>query len=201
MSYMANNSERQRGNPIDASGKVVAFNIRRHRQAKGIDLRKLESLLSETRPISASALSKIENRKRSVDVDDLVALAVALDVTPNALLLPPVRDNWHDVTLTGYGRVSSDIAWDWVEGKRPLQFETSREKLEGLRGIEAGRHLAVLQEIEGAEWAQRLDPRDKEFPADFGPGVYAIEDSFDAHGQRVSRYLEVPRTEDDEGSQ
>src|SRR3954454_23683106 len=40
------------------------------------------------RPILASGLGKIESGERRVDVDDLVALAVALDVSPVRLLLP-----------------------------------------------------------------------------------------------------------------
>lgn len=49
-------------------------------------LRDLSERLAETRPMGHSTLSEIENGARRVDVDDLVALATALDVTPYQLL-------------------------------------------------------------------------------------------------------------------
>ena len=44
------------------------------------------ALATVGRPIIQSGISKIENGSRRVDVDDLVALALALGTTPHALL-------------------------------------------------------------------------------------------------------------------
>jgi hypothetical protein len=69
--------------------RIVAVQARRLR--RGFTLGELEEKLRELgRPIPLPALSKIEKGQRRVDVDDLVALALALGVSPN-LLLPSLR--------------------------------------------------------------------------------------------------------------
>lgn len=81
---------RQRGNPPGNTNGHVAMNLRIVRQRSGVDLRSLAARMREAgRTISASALSKIENGDRRVDVDDLTALAYALGTTPTELLSPP----------------------------------------------------------------------------------------------------------------
>ncbi|MFG2277073.1 hypothetical protein ACGFNQ_00100 [Streptomyces asoensis] len=55
---------------------------------------------------------------RRIDVDDLVALAAALGVTPNALLLPHRGSG--SIDLTGGGTVDATFVWAWAEGCRPL---------------------------------------------------------------------------------
>jgi hypothetical protein len=54
-----------------------------------------------------------------VDVDDLVAIAVALGVSPSTLLLPDVAND-SEVKVTGAGTVTAKAAWDWADGIRPL---------------------------------------------------------------------------------
>lgn len=82
------------------AGRAVAANVRRLRIARGMSLRGLaEALEAEGRHLGQDALGKIENgaqgcgggarNVRRVDVDDLAALAVVLDVSPWVLLLPP----------------------------------------------------------------------------------------------------------------
>lgn len=69
----------------------MAFNVRRRRKKLGLSLLELSNRLTECRhPLSLKVLSKIENEDRSVDVDDLVALALALETTPARLLQDPV---------------------------------------------------------------------------------------------------------------
>lgn len=65
-------------------------------------------------------VGKSETGDRRIDVDDLVALAVALGVTPNRLLLPgSVRDD-EPVELLPEVRVSAIDAWKWATGDAPL---------------------------------------------------------------------------------
>jgi transcriptional regulator with XRE-family HTH domain len=72
------------------------------------------------RPMSASVVSKTEKLDRRLDVDDLVAFAVALGMTPNRLLLPgDVRDDEPVELLPGV-RVSAMDAWKWATGDAPL---------------------------------------------------------------------------------
>lgn len=65
-------------------------------------------------------VSKTEEADRRIDVDDLVALAVALDTTPNRLLLPGDADDAEPVELTPEVRVSALDAWKWAVGDEPL---------------------------------------------------------------------------------
>lgn len=85
---------------IDAgpTGKTVATNIARFRGQRGLTLAGLAERMTEVgRPMSVSGISSMENMQRRVDVDDLVAFAAALNVSPAALLMPHVTaDNTHD---------------------------------------------------------------------------------------------------------
>jgi transcriptional regulator with XRE-family HTH domain len=106
----------------DPTGKTVADNVRRLRdEVRGWSTYELSRKLSEAgRPIAPSALAKVERGERRVDVGDLVALAVALEVHPAALLFPPTIAG--DVELTGGGQVAAGIVWEWAEGERPLKL-------------------------------------------------------------------------------
>ncbi|WIB25822.1 helix-turn-helix transcriptional regulator [Curtobacterium sp. MCSS17_015] len=79
--------ERQRGNGIGEDGERIAGNISMVRKTRGIDLRYLSAATREAgRYMSPSALSKLENLDRKIDVDDLFVLADALAVSVDALL-------------------------------------------------------------------------------------------------------------------
>jgi adenosylhomocysteine nucleosidase len=100
-----------------------------------------------------------------VDVDDLVALALALDVTPNQLLLP--ADTWSSsaVPLTTSVAMDASAAWRWAvtpavaEEARPvliltaldLEYDAVRQQLTGLQTYQ---HPAgTLFEIAGTSHA------------------------------------------------
>ncbi|MGY1692315.1 helix-turn-helix domain-containing protein [Geodermatophilus sp. SYSU D01105] len=103
----------------------VSQNLARLRNEQDMTLGRLSERLAELgRPISISGLSKIERGERRVDVDDLLALAVALDVSPNRLLLPSpsqASEKQPDVALTPNERVAWDQAWLWATGARALR--------------------------------------------------------------------------------
>lgn len=102
---------------IGATGHTVRANIARIRKAQGITLRELaDQLAGSDRPLSHNAISEIERGARRVDVDDLIALALALNATPNALLLPPTSDAEHSVRLTLAGWQNANAVWDWAAG-------------------------------------------------------------------------------------
>ena len=114
--------------PLAATAQTVARNVHRLRKARGLTVYALAQALRDVgRSISADAVCKIENAARSdakhvrrVDVDDLMALAVVLGVSPSALLLPLVDDPATTVEITGAGTVSANEAWDWMDGRRRL---------------------------------------------------------------------------------
>ena len=97
----------QRGRtPALTPRRVVALNVRKARTAAGLTAQQLADRLSELgHPIPRASLSELETSNRGVDVDDLVALAVALGTSPTALMLPepgqyvapvPGRPRWMD---------------------------------------------------------------------------------------------------------
>lgn len=105
---------------IGPTGLQTARNIERLRTELGMSQRRLAQVLTDLgRPTPTTALSKIERGERRVDVDDLAAIAVALGVSPTTLLLPPVADASR-TTVTGAGAVTTEAAWDWIDGIRPL---------------------------------------------------------------------------------
>lgn len=79
--------------------------------------------------IQASSITKIEKGDRRVDVDDLVALAVALRTTPNALLLPDVDRRGvvtrHNLTESHDPAPTTDL-WEWATGEVPLGAQPSK---------------------------------------------------------------------------
>lgn len=75
------------GAKLDSAGQAVAERVHHLRVTKGLSVRKLSALLSEAgRPILPSGILKLEQGVRRIDVDDLVALAAVMHVTPAVLL-------------------------------------------------------------------------------------------------------------------
>jgi transcriptional regulator with XRE-family HTH domain len=111
-------------NPLGPTGHQVAENVKRLRGA--MTYRELSDRLDQLgRPIPVLGLSRIENAARRVDADDLVALAVALDVSPAALLMP--REVTEVVPLTRKRGASWQAAWRWANGEQPLLAEGGEE--------------------------------------------------------------------------
>jgi transcriptional regulator with XRE-family HTH domain len=84
---------------LGAAGQKVAANAREMRHWRGMSTYALSARLAEIGwPIAAYGLTKIENGQRHVDVDDLVAIAGALDVPVTALLFGEVTVSVPDLT-------------------------------------------------------------------------------------------------------
>lgn len=72
---------------IGPAGIRTARNIERLRLLRGLSQHRLaERCTALGRPLSNLALSRTERARRRCDVDDLVAIATALGVSPMALL-------------------------------------------------------------------------------------------------------------------
>jgi len=113
---------------LGPTGLRVADRLAEIRRERGYTLADLEARLATIgRPVLLSALSKIEKGQRRVDVDDLVALARALDVSPNALLLPMGSDPERaEVALTSSSVVGLDDAWKWAIRDQPFARRLDR---------------------------------------------------------------------------
>lgn len=108
------------------TGRVVAANISRFRDLRGLRLAGLsERMTGVGRPLSLTVLSAIENGSRRVDVDDLVAISAALEVSPAAMLMEPVPDPYGAAGATVSPRGDSEAGplWDWLTARAPLDRE------------------------------------------------------------------------------
>ncbi|WP_435610021.1 helix-turn-helix domain-containing protein [Streptomyces sp. C10-9-1] len=120
--------------PYGPTARSVAANVRRLRGCRGFSIYQLSSALIESgRPIGPSAVAKIERQERQVTVDELIALALALGVSPSALLMPFVEAE-HDLVEVsgGGGPVPAGDAWAWADGRRPLRLTPGLEPTERL---------------------------------------------------------------------
>lgn len=86
--------------------------------------RKLEDL---GRPIPPLGLRRIESGERRVDADDLIALAIALDVSPITLLMPQFKGEWEtdSIHLSENVRSTPQRTWEWFTATYPLQRDFS----------------------------------------------------------------------------
>jgi hypothetical protein len=112
-------------------GENVTHAVRRFREMRRLGYADLGRKLAQYgREIPPLGLRRIESGERRVDVDDLAALAVALNVSPLALLLPmsdgrvlPADEDAHP----------SEEIWRWGRGFSPLGILPG----EGLSGSDA----------------------------------------------------------------
>ncbi|MFJ1788388.1 helix-turn-helix domain-containing protein [Streptomyces anulatus] len=102
--------------PISENLKV---NLPRLRKARGVSTTALSEALKQLgQHIPPTGITRIEKGQRRVDADDLVALALALNVSPLTLLLPEAWDG-APTRLTPNVRLSSRTAWLWAQGQTP----------------------------------------------------------------------------------
>lgn len=157
VSYMEPEKKREHGREIGKTGATVAANIKRLREDQ-FSLRELETKLEGLGvKISASGLQKIEAGTRRVDVDELMALAVALNVNPNVLLFPQDDscDDVSDKVTAMNGEVSGDEIWDWANTFRVLGSQSPIRML-NIPGSDKG-PLARAYDISGIANAALFD--------------------------------------------
>ncbi|WP_432020694.1 helix-turn-helix domain-containing protein [Streptomyces sp. 1222.5] len=110
----------RRANELGPTGSRLMENVKRLRESLPLTTEQLaERVTALGRPMRANTITKIEKGQRRVDVDDLVALADALETRPDALLLPPTVAV-DELQLTESKTVTAFAAWRWMNGDRPL---------------------------------------------------------------------------------
>ena len=111
-------------NPLGPSGRAVAANIEQLRTAQNLTFVALsEQLETLGRPIPPLGLRKIVAETRRVDADDLVAIAVVLNVSPASLLMPNLSAvaEGDFVDVTGWHKpVPAQHVWKWLTATRPF---------------------------------------------------------------------------------
>lgn len=122
--------EQRRPRPAAQYGPTahtVADNVQRLRKRREMSIYELSGQLRKAgRPITPAAVGKIERSQRQVTVDDLIALAVILGVSPSALLMPFTEGPDAPVEVTGRGVVPAQAAWEWADGRAPIGWDPRR---------------------------------------------------------------------------
>ena len=107
--------------PLGVISANVAASTDELRQARNLSLRDLSGVLDSIGwPMVPSVLHRIVTGKRRCGPDDVVALSIALDVNPNALLAPRHVTRDDVIELTPARRQRANVAWDWLDGRFPL---------------------------------------------------------------------------------
>lgn len=104
-------------NPVvrGQTATAVADNVKTLRLQQNLGLRALSQRTDEAgRPLGHTAIDQIEKGKRRVDVDDLMTLAVALNVSPVRLMMPTTPSADSAVEATAVGRVTARQLWDYL---------------------------------------------------------------------------------------
>ena len=129
---------------------TTAYNIRRIREARRLGYAELSRLLADRgRKIAPLGLRRIESGDRRVDADDLIALAMTLNVSPLALLLPREAS----LLMPSGDEYPAELIWQWGAGERPLAGEpTEHDTAEG----RANMYFDYLRESNPAAWAALL---------------------------------------------
>lgn len=108
---------------IGPVGMAVAANVRHLRELRQFSYVGLSKQIRELgRHVDAVALRRIEAGQRRVDVDDVMVLAVALGVSPLAVLLP----HGDGKIVAGGECYRKDRFWDWACGRRTLSADDDR---------------------------------------------------------------------------
>lgn len=141
---------------------VAAERIRKARGERGLTQGDLADAVTELgHPMHQSAIAKIEAGQRKITLDDLLVLAVALDVPPPLLFLP--IDTEEDLALTPKKTAYSWRVWEWLHGEEPLPWSSTRV---WAQGAEPALLYAEVRDAQKAANRVLLNIREAEFEGD-----------------------------------
>lgn len=113
-------SRPRRANELGPTGSRLAENVKMLRERLPLTTEQLaERVTGLGRPVRANTITKIEKGQRRVDIDDAMALAIALEVNLTTLVLPYTTKG--TVQLTETTTIDAADAWNWADGRRPLR--------------------------------------------------------------------------------
>jgi transcriptional regulator with XRE-family HTH domain len=144
---------------VETPAETIARNLAELRDRRRYSVRQLSERLKDLQhPILPSGVSKIENLERKVSAEDLVALALALDVSPTRLLLP--SEAVDEVELTPAVRAPWASAWSWATGQRPLAADDEPVDAAAVTQFEQENqpHRAKARSREVLLWDDQLGP-------------------------------------------
>lgn len=104
----------------ESSPEALGQRVKEIRERKGWFQQDLADRLGAAGyPMNRVTVAKVEAGKRGVTVDDLLALAAVLNVSPVRLMLPDAAGE-EPVSITPAVSVPAWAAWAWAEGQGPL---------------------------------------------------------------------------------
>lgn len=119
--------------PIGPTGLRVGRRVREVRLGHGMTLEQLGNKLWDLGfRMDASVLARLEKGQRRADVDELIAFALALDVSPLALLLDQEVPDGIPVDLTSTYSVPGAEAWTWALADGPYRRVPLLPETEGV---------------------------------------------------------------------
>lgn len=123
-------------NPVGVTGQRLAENVQLLRDQRGMTKAEVSRRLSALgRPMSLDVVTKIEAGTRPVDTDDLVALALVFEVSPNRLMFS-VRlggDITDVIALTGQRSMLLGDAFAWAyDGRVVPQPEEEKKRIKAI---------------------------------------------------------------------
>lgn len=113
---------------VGSTAKTVAANVERLRMGQNMNYTQLSDRLESAAnwSINAVGIRRIEAGERRVTADDLMALAVALDVSPITLLMPSTESADDLVQATGVqDGLPARRLWDWLAAAEPPTGDTA----------------------------------------------------------------------------
>lgn len=126
---------------IGPVGQHAAANVKTLREKRRLSYADLSRKLDELgRPIPPLGLRRIEAGERRIDVDDLAALALALEVSPLSILLPTEASP----VVAGGEVYSHERLREWGIGKWPL----------------SGDAVTFIRDSHPDRWEQMMNRRD-----------------------------------------
>ncbi|MCB0925142.1 MAG: helix-turn-helix transcriptional regulator [Mycobacterium sp.] len=148
---------------------TVAANITTLRESQNLNYTQVSERLSGVgRKISAVGVRRIEAGERRVDVDDLVAFALALRTSPATLLMPKIRQvgpaDLVAIAEAGPESEANDV-WAWLTAQRAI--DPALDYLEFGSRSWPGWILRDVERMVGATREERMQIR-KDVERDIG---------------------------------
>ncbi len=141
---------------------MVAEKVRKLRREREWSQAQLaEAVTRLGHPMHQTAIAKIEAKQRKVSVDDLLVLALALDVPPPLLFLPFEKDD--DLALTPTTAIFPWRVWEWLHGEEPLP---DRDTPEWHWGSEPALLYSEVRDAQKRANSARLGVRTAEYEGD-----------------------------------
>jgi transcriptional regulator with XRE-family HTH domain len=121
--------------PMGPTSERIREAVRVWRQRRRLQAAQIEERTRNLNwPVLSTAISKIEAGARRVDCDDLVVLAMTLDVSPVTLMMPesgaPSLPLDEPIDITPGRQATIGDAWAWFTGERSLDGTAEAEFIE-----------------------------------------------------------------------